>query len=328
MIKNGKIKVLEGMQVVRRLVLALGGNALGNSPQEQQALVKDTAKTIVDLMESGYEVAIGHGNGPQIGMINLAMDLASMHDCSMPYMPFPECGAMSQGYIGYHLQQSIQEELIKKNMRKNCVTVITQVVVDKKDKAFKNPTKPIGSFYTKEEADHLSKVRGYTFKEDAGRGYRRVVASPEPIRIVETKTITQLLNLKNIVIAGGGGGVPVVYHYNRLRGVDAVIDKDKTSAKLAISIKADIFLILTAVEKVCINYNTANEKQLDYLTPKLARHYIKTGEFKEGSMLPKIEACLTFVEKRRGGQALITSLSKARDALLGKTGTVISRKGE
>lgn len=310
----------------KKIVIALGGNALGNTPEEQLKLVQKTAKYIVELADC-YDIVVTHGNGPQVGMINMALEV-SHEATSTPVVAFPECGAMSQGYIGYHLQQSIQEELIKKNMRKNCVTVITQVVVDKKDKAFKNPTKPIGSFYTKEEADNLSKVRGYTFKEDAGRGYRRVVASPEPISIVETKTITQLLNLKNIVIAGGGGGVPVVYHYNRLRGVDAVIDKDKTSAKLAISIKADIFLILTAVEKVCINYNTANEKQLDYLTPKLARHYIKTGEFKEGSMLPKIEACLTFVEKRHGGQALITSLSKARDALLGKTGTVISRKGE
>jgi len=212
-------------------------------------------------------------------------------------------------------------------MRKNCVTVITQVIVDKKDKAFKNPTKPIGSFYTEKEAKKLELERGYIFKEDAGRGYRRVVPSPEPLKIVETKTISQLLEKKNIVIAGGGGGIPVAYQYNRLKGIDAVIDKDKTSARIAIDMKADIFLILTAVEKVCINYNTANEKTIDFLTPKLARHYMATGEFKEGSMLPKIEACLTFVEKRRGGQALITSLSKAKDALEGRTGTVISRKG-
>lgn len=309
----------------KKIVIALGGNALGNTPEEQLKLVQNTAKTIVELAEC-YDIIVTHGNGPQVGMINMALEV-SHEKINTPQVAFPECGAMSQGYIGYHLQQSIQEELVKRNMRKNCVTVITQVVVDKKDKAFSNPTKPIGTFYTKEEAERLELERGYVFKEDAGRGYRRVVPSPNPEKIVETKTINSLLQNRNIVIAGGGGGIPVVYHYNRLKGVDAVIDKDKTSARIAIDIKADIFLILTAVEKVCINYNTANEKSIDYLTPKLARHYMQTGEFKEGSMLPKIEACLQFVEKRRDGQALITSLSKAKSALEGKTGTVISRKG-
>ena len=296
----------------KKIVIALGGNALGNTPEEQLKLVQRTAKHIVELAEC-YDIVVTHGNGPQVGMINMALEVS--HDAiNTPQVAFPECGAMSQGYIGYHLQQQIQEELIKRNMRKNCVTVLTQVVVDKKDKAFLNPTKPIGSFYTEAAAKKMSIERGYIFKEDAGRGYRRVVPSPDPQKIVETKTIKQLLQTRNIVIAGGGGGIPVVYHYNRLRGV-------------AIDIKADILLILTAVEKVCINYNTANEKPLDYLTPQQARQYMKTGEFKEGSMLPKIEACLTFVDKRRNGQALITSLSKASDALLGKTGTVISRKG-
>lgn len=309
----------------KKIVIALGGNALGNTPEEQLKLVQNTAKTIVELAEC-YDIIVTHGNGPQVGMINMALEV-SHEQINTPQVAFPECGAMSQGYIGYHLQQSIQEELVRKNMRKNCVTVITQVVVDKKDKAFSNPTKPIGNFYTKEEAERLEIERGYTFKEDAGRGYRRVVPSPNPEKIVETKTINSLLQNRNIVIAGGGGGIPVIYHYNRLKGIDAVIDKDKTSARIAIDIKADIFLILTAVEKVCINYNTANEKAIDYLTPKLARKYMQTGEFKEGSMLPKIEACLQFVEKRRDGQALITSLSKAKSALEGKTGTVISRKG-
>ena len=309
----------------KKIVVALGGNALGNSPKEQLKLVKQTAKYIVELADT-YDVVVTHGNGPQVGMINMAMEV-SHEEVNTPQVPFAECGAMSQGYIGYHLQQSIQEELVKHNMRKNCVTVITQVVVDKKDKAFSNPTKPIGSFYTKEEAEKMELERGYTFKEDAGRGYRRVVPSPQPKKIVEAKTISLLLQNKNIVIAGGGGGIPVVYHYNKLKGVDAVIDKDKTSARLAIDMKADVFLILTAVEKVCINYNTANEKKIDFLTPKQAKQYMKTGEFKEGSMLPKIEACLSFVEKRREGQALITSLDKAKEALEGKTGTVISRKG-
>ncbi len=309
----------------KTIVVALGGNALGNSPEEQLKLVKETAKHIVDLADV-YKVVVTHGNGPQVGMINMAMEV-SHEEANTPQVPFAECGAMSQGYIGYHLQQSIQEELVKRNMRKNCVTVLTQVVVDKKDKAFQNPTKPIGSFYTEEEAKKMELERGYVFKEDAGRGYRRVVPSPQPVQIVESKTIKMLLENNNIVIAGGGGGIPVVYHYNKLKGVDAVIDKDKTSAKIAASLKADIFLILTAVEKVCINYNTANQKELDILTPKMARQYMQTGEFKEGSMLPKIEACLSFVEHRRGGQALITSLAKASEALEGKTGTIISRKG-
>ena len=309
----------------KKIVIALGGNALGNSPEEQLRLVQKTAKYIVDLADT-YDIVVTHGNGPQVGMINMAMEV-SHEEVNTPSVPFAECGAMSQGYIGYHLQQSIQEELVRRNMRRNCVTVLTQVVVDKKDPAFINPTKPIGSFYTKEEADKLYIERGYIFKEDAGRGYRRVVPSPEPKKIVETKTIELLLKNKNIVIAGGGGGIPVVYHYNKLKGVDAVIDKDKTSARIAIDIKADVFLILTAVEKVCINYNTANEKQIDFLTPASARRYMQTGEFKEGSMLPKIEACLQFVEhNRRNAQALITSLDKAKQALEGKTGTVISRK--
>lgn len=310
----------------KKLVIALGGNALGNSPEEQLKLVQKTAKSIVELADI-YDIVVTHGNGPQVGMINMALEV-SHEELQTPTVPFAECGAMSQGYIGYHLQQSIQEELLKRNMRKNCITVLTQVVVDKKDPAFSNPTKPIGSFYSKEEAKRLEIERGYVFKEDAGRGYRRVVPSPEPQKIIESKSINMLLNNKNIVIAGGGGGIPVVYHYNKLKGVDAVIDKDKTSARIAIDIKADMFLILTAVEKVCINYNTANEKEIDFLTPKLARHYMQTGEFKEGSMLPKIEACLTFVEhNRRGGCALITSLEKAKEALEGKTGTIISRKG-
>ena len=309
----------------KKIVIALGGNALGNTPEEQLRLVQKTAKYIVDLADT-YDIVVTHGNGPQVGMINMAMEV-SHEEVNTPSVPFAECGAMSQGYIGYHLQQSIQEELVRRNMRRNCITVLTQVVVDKKDSAFTNPTKPVGSFYTKEEADKLYIERGYIFKEDAGRGYRRVVPSPEPKKIVEAKTIDLLLKNKNIVIAGGGGGIPVVYHYNKLKGVDAVIDKDKTSARIAIDIKADIFLILTAVEKVCINYNTANEKAIDFLTPAMARRYMQTGEFKEGSMLPKIEACLQFVEhNRRNAQALITSLDKAKQALEGKTGTVISRK--
>lgn len=307
------------------LVIALGGNALGNTPEKQLELVKKTAKSIVDLVEEGYNIVLTHGNGPQVGMINLAMQFSATEN-ETPDMPFAECGAMSQGYIGYHLQQSIQMELTKRHIRRNCVTLITQVLVDSKDKAFKNPTKPIGAFYTKEKAKELITKNNYIMKEDAGRGYRRVIASPEPLKIIEGKTIKELLQKNSIVIAAGGGGIPVIQKYNRLHGIDAVIDKDKTSARLALDLKADIFLVLTAVEKVCLNYNTPEEKKLDILTIKEAKEYIKQNEFKEGSMLPKVEACLTFVSHRRNGQAIITSLNKAKEALLGKTGTLIIRK--
>lgn len=309
----------------KKIVIALGGNALGNSPKEQLELVKKTAKNIVDLVEEGYDIVVTHGNGPQVGMINLAMQVSHEEE-NTPNMPFAECGAMSQGYIGYHLQQSIQRELLRRNKRRNCITVITQVLVDAKDKAFKNPTKPIGSFYTREEAVKMAEENGYIMKEDAGRGYRRVVASPEPIKIIEGKVINELLSKRNIVIAAGGGGIPVVKRRDTYYGVDAVIDKDKTSARLALDLKADIFLILTAVDKVCINFNTKNEKQLDVLTVKDAKKYIEQKEFKEGSMLPKVEACLDFVTHRRDGQAIITSLNKAREALLGKNGTLVVRR--
>ncbi len=311
----------------RKVVIALGGNALGNTPLEQLNLIKKTAKNIVDIIEDGYEVVITHGNGPQVGMINLAMEV-SHEEIATPDMPFAECGAMSQGYIGYHLQQSIQRELLKRNMRKNCLTVITQVLVDAKDEAFKNPTKPIGSFYTKEEAEQISKEKGYIFKEDANRGFRRVIASPEPLKIIEAKVIKELVLKRNIVIAAGGGGIPVIKTKSGFKGVDAVIDKDKTSAKLAISLDADIFLILTAVDKVCINFGKENEQKLDLLTIKQAKEDMKNDEFKKGSMLPKIEACIDYVTHKKNGQAIITALDKIKDALLGKTGTIVVRKGE
>ena len=309
----------------RKIVIALGGNALGNTPLEQLELIKNTSKNIVDVILDGYDVVITHGNGPQVGMINLAMEV-SHEKSNTPDMPFAECGAMSQGYIGYHLQQSIQNELLKRKIRKNCITVITQVLVDDKDEAFKNPTKPIGSFYTKEEANKIAKEKGYVFKEDAGRGYRRVVASPNPVKIIENKVIRDLVNKRNIVIAAGGGGIPIIKKRNGYQGIDAVIDKDKTSAKLAIDLNADIFLILTAVEKVSINFGKENEQKLDLLTVKQAKEYMKNDEFKKGSMLPKIEACIDYVTHKKDGQAIITSLSKLKDALLGKTGTIIVRK--
>lgn len=310
----------------KKIVIALGGNALGNTPEEQIERVRKVAKIIVNLSDDGYDIVVTHGNGPQVGIINLAMESGHENE-NTPDMPFAECGAMSQGYIGYHLQQALQQELNNRNKRKQCVTILTQVLVDAKDKAFKNPTKPIGNFYTKKEADEISKEKGYIFKEDAGRGYRRVVASPEPLKIIELKIIHKLLNTHSIVIAAGGGGIPVVKNKKVLTGIDAVIDKDKTSARLAIDLKADLFLILTTVDKVKINFGTPSEIDLDLINVKQAEAYLKNGEFKEGSMKPKVEACLEYVKHKRGGQAIITSLNNAEKALAGKTGTVIVKGG-
>lgn len=308
---------------MKTIVIALGGNALGKSPKEQLELVKETAKSIVDLVEEGNNVVVSHGNGPQVGMINLAME-ESHKNINSPKMPFAECGAMSQGYIGYHLQQSIQKELAKRNINKNCATIITQVEVDKNDRAFENPTKPIGSFYTEEEAKAISEEKGYVMKEDAGRGYRRVVASPKPIKIVEIMTIHDLIEKGNIVIACGGGGIPVVKGKDGYEGVDAVIDKDRTSARLALELNADVLLILTAVEQVYINYKQENEQGLSSLTIEEAMDLIKNKEVAEGSMLPKVEACCEFA-KDSNGYALITSLEKAKAALAGQTGTIIKK---
>ena len=258
-----------------RIVIALGGNALGNSPSEQLKIVKNTAKNIMDIVGMGNEVIITHGNGPQVGMIYNAMSTYASLNNVEP-MPFAECGAMSEGYIGYHLQQAIQKEIEKRNMRRKCVTIATQVVVDKDDKAFNNPTKPIGEFLTKADAKRLASINHCTYKEDSGRGYRRVIASPKPQKIVELKTIENLLSDKNIVIACGGGGVPVIETAPKTyKGVDAVIDKDKTSALLAKEVGADILLILTAVEKAKINFNKPNEKSLDELSVADAKNYME-----------------------------------------------------
>lgn len=302
-----------------KILIALGGNALGKSPSEQLELVKRVSSIIVSLVEMGNEIVITHGNGPQVGMINLAFDNNNSLGFSMP---FAECNAMSEGYIGYHLQQSITNELKKRSINKNCVSVITQVIVDKNDNAFLEPTKPIGNFYTKEESERLSLENNYIYKEDAGRGYRRVVASPEPIDIVEKESINSLINAGNIVIAVGGGGIPVVNDNGILTGVDAVIDKDLSSSLLARLIDFDMLLILTNVEKVCLNYNKDNEIGLDTLGVDDALKYIDDGEFAKGSMLPKIKACVSFV-KETNKQAIITSLLSAKDALEGKTGTLI-----
>ena len=312
--------------MAERIVVALGGNALGKTPEEQLELVKGTAKPIVAPVEKGYEVIIGHGNGPQVGMINLAMEFSANKGGNTPFMPFPECGAMTQGYIGYHLQQAIQEELKARGINKECATVVTQVVVDEKDPGFQNPTKPVGSFYTKEEADKIAAEKGFTFVEDAGRGYRRVVPSPIPKRIVELKVVEQLVDAGDIVITVGGGGIPVVETENGLKGVAAVIDKDRASALLARDVKADRLIILTAVDRVCINFNKPDQKELAEMSLEEADKYIGEKQFAPGSMLPKVESCMEFVKNSaHGGTALITSLSRAADALEGKTGTIITK---
>lgn len=312
--------------MAKRIVVALGGNALGNTPEEQLELVRHTAKTIVDLAQDGYEVIVGHGNGPQVGMINLAMEFSCTKGGNTPYMPFPECGAMSQGYIGYHLQQAIQQELKARGVDKECAAIVTQVVVDANDPGFAKPTKPVGSFYTKEEADKIAAEKGFTFVEDAGRGYRRVVPSPIPQRIVELKVVEQLVKAGDIVITVGGGGIPVVETEQGLKGVAAVIDKDRSSALLAQSIGADMLIILTAVDRVCINYNKPDQKELPTMTLEEAEKYIEEKQFAPGSMLPKVQSCMEFVKNNTyGGTALITSLQKAKVALQGETGTIITK---
>lgn len=308
----------------KRLVIALGGNALGNNPKEQLELVKNTAATIVDLVEEGYDVVIGHGNGPQVGMVNLAFEYAHNNDGKTPAMPFPECGAMTQGYIGYHLQQAVQRELAARGINKPCAAIVTQVVVDPNDAAFQHPTKPVGMFYSKEDAERIAAETGYTFVEDAGRGYRRVVPSPIPVKIVELPVVEQLVDMHSVVITVGGGGIPVMEKAaGDYEGVAAVIDKDRASAKLALDLKADMLVILTAVEKVAINFNKPDQKNLDQMTVAEARQYIAEGHFAPGSMLPKVESCISFVENTDGGRALITSLEKAKEALQGKTGTML-----
>ena len=312
--------------MAERIVVALGGNALGKTPEQQLDLVKSTARPIVDLVEKGYEVIIGHGNGPQVGMINLAMEFSANKGGNTPYMPFPECGAMTQGYIGYHLQQAIQQELEHRGICKECATVVTQVVVDENDPGFQHPTKPVGSFYTKEEAEAIAAEKGFVFVEDAGRGYRRVVPSPIPKRIVERRVVEQLVEAGDVVITVGGGGIPVVETAEGLKGVAAVIDKDRASALLARDVRADRLIILTAVDRVCVNFNQPDQRELPQMTLADCRRYIEEKQFAPGSMLPKVESCMEFVrDSDPGATALITSLSRAAEALEGKTGTVITK---
>ena len=308
-----------------KIVIALGGNALGKNPKEQLLLLENVAKIIVNLVKEGNKIVLTHGNGPQVGQILLAMEYSSNGEVKTPLMPFAECGSMSQGYIGYQLQQCIQDELERQNIVKNCATLITQVQVDKNDTAFQNPTKPIGMFYSKEEAIKIENEKGYQFVEDSGRGYRRVVPSPKPIDIIEKNVIKQLVDNDNIVIAVGGGGIPVIKtnKIELLEGVEAVIDKDRSAALLAKEIDADILLILTAVDKVYLNYNTDKQVALDTITVDEAEKYIADGHFAKGSMLPKVEACMDFVRDSLDKIAIISSLKEASEAIKGNTGTVM-----
>ncbi|WP_348736270.1 carbamate kinase [Spiroplasma endosymbiont of Ammophila pubescens] len=308
-----------------RIVVALGGNALGNSPSEQHEIVKDTVKAMVDIIENGDELIIAHGNGPQVGMINNAFDEAAHVNNKIPMMQFPECGAMSQAYIGYHLQNAILNELNKRKIKKNVVTIVTQVEVDQKDPAFNNPTKPIGAFYPEAEAKALAKKNDFTVKEDAGRGWRRVIASPQPIDIVEKEIIEDLIKQGHIVIIVGGGGIPVVKTGTAYQGVPSVIDKDFASAKLAELIKADKLMILTAVAKVAINYGKHNQQALDVLTLTAAEKYITENQFAPGSMLPKVQAAMKFASSGLQKIAIIAELAQAKAALAGKSGITISK---
>lgn len=309
-----------------RIVIALGGNALQEAKgaataEAQLAVVKKTCGYICDIVKKDYEITIVHGNGPQVGRILLASETAK--DVT-PAMPFDVCGAMSQGYIGYHIQQGMREALKAHGMNTPVVTLVTQLVVPSDDPGFKNPTKPIGPFYQEAEAKALAAEKGYAMKEDAGRGWRRVVASPVPTKIVEIDSVRKLMN-DTVVITCGGGGIPVIETADgNLEGVAAVIDKDFAAELLAEEIHADALMILTEVEKAAINFNKPNQKDLDHITVAEAEKYIEEGHFAPGSMLPKIKAAIKFAKANPGKKAIITSLYKAVDAIEGKTGTVIT----
>lgn len=302
-------------------VIALGGNALGKTWQEQKQLTRKTAKAIVDLLEVTSHLVVSHGNGPQVGLIKLAFEESGKD------MPLAECGSMSQGYIGYHLQNALYNELAQRQKKVTVASLVTQVQVDPMDSAFQNPSKPIGSFYSQEEAQAImAQQPEKIFKEDAGRGWRQVVASPQPIDIVEKRMIIDLVEQGHLVIAAGGGGIPVVLKDGRLDSVEAVIDKDFASGLLADLIGADRFIVLTAVDQVAINFGQPNESWLDRATVADMEAYIDQGMFAPGSMLPKVQAALKFVKGGEGREALITSLDRAADALAGKTGTRIVAK--
>ena len=311
-----------------KIVLALGGNALQSdkndkSSEGQLRTCKETAKSIVDLIGEGHEISIVHGNGPQVGQIVASIETAHKANGKNILFPFDVCGSFSQGYIGYHLQNAIKEELNKRNVEKSVGTIVTQVLVDKNDSGFKNPTKPIGSFYSEEEARKLEREQGYVMKEDAGRGYRRVVASPKPIDVIEKDMIKKMVEDDFVVISCGGGGIPVIKDENIIKGVSAVIDKDFAAEKLAEILDADVLLILTAVDRVCVDFNKPTQKEVAIMKLEEVDKYIEEGQFAPGSMLPKVEACKKFVEFGNNKSAIIASLAKAKEALVGASGTKI-----
>ena len=301
-----------------RIVVSLGGNALGYEPENQLEAVKKAADVIVELYLQGNEILICHGNGPQVGLVNLAFEYASDR---LPMMPFPECGAMTQGYIGYHLQQAINNGLVKRGHKGNCLTVLSEVLVDRNDEAFFDPSKPIGDFYSQEEAQKRSLESGQGYKEDAGRGYRRVVASPKPVDILQIDAIRALIK-DHIVICCGGGGIPVIEEDGDYKGIAAVIDKDRSSSLLAKMADADLLMILTAVDEVCLNYRKENEVHLARVSVDELQDYMKEDHFAKGSMYPKVEACIGFVKERKK-KAIITSPALALKALNGEAGTLI-----
>ena len=308
-----------------RIVIALGGNALGNTAQQQQEKIEQAAPALINLIKQGNKIVVSHGNGPQVGMINLAFDEGSKTDKRIAKMDLPECTAMSQGYIGYHLQKGITDEVRKEGKPWKSATVVTQVLVDPKDPAFAHPSKPIGAFYDGATAAKLMKENpGVTFVKDAGRGWRQVVASPKPVDIVEKDSIRSLLDDDFIVIACGGGGVPVVQDKDGdLHGISAVIDKDFSAAKLAELVDAEYLFILTAVEHVAINYGKPDQKELWDMSLSDAEQYCAEGQFAAGSMLPKVQAAMNFVRSGNNRKAIIASLEKASDAIQGNSGTII-----
>lgn len=308
---------------MKKIVIALGGNALGNTPYEQLELARQTAKPIVDLIQEGDQVVVAHGNGPQVGMINLGMATAAEAKAIKSDVPFPECGAMSQGYIGYHLQNSIDNELAARGLKKGVATLVTQVLVDEADPAFQRPSKPIGAFYDKQTAERVALEKGYAMAEDAGRGYRRVVPSPKPVDVVEKDMVGALVDAGYVVITVGGGGIPVVMKDGVLVGTAAVIDKDFASAKLAELIGADTLVILTAVDRVAVNWGKPDQVFLDRMSVEEAEKYCAEGHFAPGSMLPKVQAAVSFA--KTGGTAIIANLKNAAAAMRGESGTQITK---
>ncbi len=305
-----------------KVVFAIGGNALGSTPEEQLKLAYEVATPILELIQAGHQIVIVHGNGPQVGLIKTSLDIGHKHNAKIPFVNLNHAGAMSQGYIGYALQQAFRVTASKLNLPIQPVTIITQVEVDPADNAFKNPTKPIGDFCTLEEAEAMRK-QGFTMVEDSGRGYRQVVPSPKPQNIIEKDVIKTLIQSGYLVIAAGGGGIPVVRQGKDLKGIDAVIDKDFASSKLADLIEADRLILLTAVSRVMVNYGKPNAKPIEKMNVNEAKQYIKEGQFAPGSMLPKVEAALLFVDQRKQRQAIIASLKEAKLAIEGLAGTSI-----